>query len=1010
MRAWLNIPLLLTATLLAIAAALPTATTALLGNDFFRFEVDVISDHQGRAQLFYDTGSGYSEANSSIQELIVSPRPTRLRFRLPRGVVRALRFDPIDGRGVVTLSRARIVGRQGGIVRAFTPTDFAPGQQIAALSIQGHSIQVTTLSDANDPILDLKLGAPVALEPGLSERISAGAPIAAAVFLTCWLVGGLLNSLSQDRARNLRAAFARHPLAALSLVSAVAIGIQCHPVIFFGKSFVSPNNGSPFLYASFPSLPGYTDSDVEDTKGSDVAALFHASLYYPSLQHQALFRDHELPLWNRYSMCGLPLLGQGQSMFGSVLNLFPLLGNGSSGWWDARYVVNRWLYAFGLGVAVWLLTRNIGAGLIIAASGPFIGYFGFRLNHMAQFSVECSPWIIVGWLLLRKSTDSLERLGALAVLFLGNWEVLNSGTVKEAYMLIATLNLAGVLFLAADDSASWRERLKRIVSATLTGVLLLLVAAPVWLIFVDALRTGASHYDRPMVWQAPAWQFAGFFDDIFYARLHPQEWHILPSINVFLAAAAGWTLLDPKRAWEQKATIAFWTIGLVAFSLAFSIVPARWIARTPVLASVYHVHNTFSCVLVVVTTILAGLGIDSAWRALNSRGWHFRCALLVTAFVVPFGVYRHTIQGWAGSSFFNGYASSLVVGVIALYLGLSAYRRSRNVGVAIVAVVGAIAVTGWRFSQYTHIRFDDYVVNPRVRVDFRAPSPVVSMMQHSLASQPFRTGGIGLNLFCGFNEMVGLESIYGVDPIRNFRYDELAVAGGVNKLLWGNPDTLKEMGGEPGQWHEDNLSVILPMQNLLNMRFYVATHQDPPATLVGLKYLGSYDLDLYESTGVWPRAFFADRAIPYDTVRDLARHVRERSGPFAAIQRSEIADLPAGLPDIRGEAKCIVPAGEYQLTNNTTAFRLDAPAAGIAVLSENYAPEDFRAYLDGQRVPYFRINHAFKAVAIPHAGRFEVRFEYWPRRMNLALALCGFGIVGSAFAALLMVRRRDSPT
>ena len=32
-----------------------------------------------------------------------------------------------------------------------------------------------------------------------------------------------------------------------------------------------------------------------------------------------LFRDHELPLWNRYVMCGLTLLGQGQSMIGDPL-------------------------------------------------------------------------------------------------------------------------------------------------------------------------------------------------------------------------------------------------------------------------------------------------------------------------------------------------------------------------------------------------------------------------------------------------------------------------------------------------------------------------------------------------------------------------------------------------------------------------------------------------------------------------------------------------------------------
>lgn len=1005
MRSWFNLPLVLLSALLATAAALPFYTTAQRTAQSYFFQVELTSDQAGRAQLFFDIGNNYNEADSALQTVTPSGKLTRYRFPIPAKVVQKLRFDPIDHpNAAVTLAKPCIVNHRGRTVRRLTVEDFSPAQQVAIVQRDHGELRLTVPNGAYDPILDLHIGPPLDLRMHASDQLLIAVPWWAGAFCACWLLGVLIDKARGPLGRGYQA-LGRRPGIALAGTAAVAIAIQCHPVIFLGKSFVSPNNGSPFLYASFPSLPGYTDADVEDTKGSDVAALFHGSLYYPSIAHDAIIRDHELPLWNRYFMCGLPLVGQGQSMAGSLLNLLPLLGNASSVSWDIRYIMTRWFYAFGLGVAVWLLTRNLGAALIITFIGPFIGYFGFRLNHMAQFSVECSPWIIVGWLLLRQAASPRQLLGALAMLFLANWEVLNSGTVKEAYMLIGSLNAAGFLIVALEDRP-WRERLTRIAAAAAAGAVLLLVAAPVWLIFFDALHSGGSHYDRPMVWQAPAWQFPGFFDDIFYGRLHPQEWHILPSVNVFLALAAAWTLVQPRRAWGQRSTIALWLTGLAAFSLAFTVMPPAWIMRVPLLANVYHVHNTFSCVLVVVVTLLAGVGIDGACRALASRGWHASWILVLLVLAVPMTIYRRIIQGWSGSAFFNGYAPALLLAVIALYLGLSVFRRTRHAGIASVAVLGTLALTGWRFAQYAHIRFDDYVVNPRVRVDFRAPSPAVQAVQQRVATEPSRPNGLSMNLFCGYSEMLGFESIYGTDPVRNSRFDELAVAGGINRLLWGNPETLKEMGGQPGEWHEDNLPVILPVQNLLNMRYYLAPHQEPPAPIAGLKFLGSYDLDVYESEGAWPRAFFTTNVVSYRTVQDLVALAKAKPGAFAGVQRADWDGLPESLRQVT--APPAAPAHDYRLTSNKTAFTVEASGPGIAVLTENFSEHDFRAYLNGERVPYLRVNHAFKGVLIPQAGTFQVRFEYWPRFLNLALTLCATGLVLGAAAAVLLWRRGQS--
>ena len=86
-----------------------------------------------------------------------------------------------------------------------------------------------------------------------------------------------------------------------------------------------------------------------------------------------------------------------------------------------------------------------------------------------------------------------------------------------------------------------------------------------------------------------------------------------------------------------------------------------------------------------------------------------------------------------------------------------------------------------------------------------------------------------------------------------------------------------------------------------------------------------------------------------------------------------------------------VPAHDYGLTNNTTTFTVDATAPGVAVLTEAYVPGDFRVTLNGAPVEYFRVNHAFRGVRIPAAGKYVVSYSYWPRHFTLSLVMAAIG-------------------
>ena len=990
---------LLLALLLATAVALPFATTVDSRRDFYFFTVELTSDQAGQTQVFFDMGAGYNEPESSRQPLHREDRPVVYRYMLPTGQIRALRLDPIDRTGRMTLANARIVDHRGRLIHAFDPADFRPAQQIATLTDQGGRLALQTEVPAGDPIIELHLERPVPLPCGPRQVVQALLPLWLATF---GLSIALVAAAGATRARLVRlyAGVCRRPVLALMGASALAVVIQCHPVIFFGQSFASPDNGGLLLYDRFPTLPGYETADLEEARNADVGAFLYQHLYYPQLQANALLNHGEWPLWNRYALCGVPLLGQGQSMFGEVLNFLPLF-TGSAAWaWDLKFVVARWLYGFGLGLVVWRLTRHLGASLLTAFVGIFVGFFTYRLSHPAIFSVCFSPWILVAWLVLRDAAKPRQWLGAVGLLMFANWEVFTSGTVKEAYMNLACMNLAGVLVVLGADEM-WRLRLRRFAAAAVGGVLFLLLAAPWWLTFLDALRASRTSYDFPAAMQLAPWQLIGFFEDLFYRQLIPNENHGYPNANFLILAGLAWLLASAglRRGFDRGIT-AIAVAALLPLGMVFKLIPEALIVKLPFIANIHHVSNTFSCALLVLATPLAGCGWHRCWQAAAGRRWGWELVAATAVIGLLAGAYFLNVNQVSWSPFFIGYGTSLGLGLLVLLLATWVWHRGQIFPVTAVALLGSMVLFTWRHGQYVSTPFDTYVFNPKVRADLHAASPVVARV-NALLDSPSRPAGLGYNLFSGYNQLLLWEGIYGVDALRNGYYDEFAIAGGAKKIRWWDSFT----------WSEDDISGIQAIQDLFNVRYYLASHSDAPRDIPGLRRLGQYDLDLYESATVWPRAFFTNQFTTYNALEGLLRRVRGTDRrPFAAVAEADVA--AANLPVTASRnllGRIVTPAQAYRLTANTTRFTVDASGPGLVVLTEGYYPRDFRVTVDGVPTGYFRVNHAFKGIPIARSGRHEIVVEYRPHRFNLALALCGLGLIATAGTSWWVLRWRTAP-
>src|SRR3954465_7787785 len=140
----------------------------------------------------------------------------------------------------------------------------------------------------------------------------------------------------------------RNPRRAILVMALISVLLSCYPVIFCGRSFVSAN-AVPMLYPGIPSWPGHSETERENFQGSDAGAILWHDVPNSFIQSRALFRDGEIPLWNRYNSCGLTLLGQGQSMFGDPLHMLPVLAGGNAWAWDLKFILAKVLFCFGIG-------------------------------------------------------------------------------------------------------------------------------------------------------------------------------------------------------------------------------------------------------------------------------------------------------------------------------------------------------------------------------------------------------------------------------------------------------------------------------------------------------------------------------------------------------------------------------------------------------------------------------------------------------------------------------------
>ena len=789
---------------------------------------------------------------------------------------------------------------------------------------------------------------------------------------------------------------AQHPIFAIMLVSLLAVVINCYPVVFCGKSFVSPTStGGALVYTWWPPAPGMdkwpepTPDMLHSVHGSDTEAMMYWGVPLGFIEARSLWEHGELPLWNRYGHAGATLIGQAVSMLGDPLQLIVILGRGSAWSWDVKFLAAKFLFCFGFGLLISRLLKSQPLSLIFAALAAYCGACFFINSHPAFFVLTYAPWILLAaieWLDLQ----SVLSLRWGLIWLLANFACFNAGHVELAVVLIAGLNLAAFAYvltfcLSLNMAAKLLGRLA-------VGTLLFLgLTAPMWISFLGALGDAFTTHAAVKVVQISPMLLPGVFDDLFYLLLRSNDSFsaLAPGSSLLVLAGCSFSVLR----WRSLKEHSFFWVNMGAIVLwggcIFGWVPASLLARIPLLNRVGHNGVDFSYLLIIHLTIQCAYGFMTLTKVnkLKEAGGSFLClgGIFAGMFILYLSGYWHQPIPWR--YFLSAMAGAAGAPLLFVILKI---RRQQTLVLGWVGIVVLGFIPNQRFGLYNSGN-DALLMLPGPRAVLNSPSQAIDKLKTDPAT-PFRV--VGLNSFMGdYSAVYELEDIRSCAPLSNLEFMNLALHFPGMELT--------------NFWKLNVVDPVLaqPLLNLLNVKYLLAPPNVATIERMAFRVTDRSDFGVLENLQVWPRAFFANQVVPLATTAEFSEYLFDNGQqPFISLTREEIAKQP-GLQKLETVDQTTVdPATNYRLLPNSTAFDVHAPSAGVVCLTEGQA-KDFTVKANDEPKEVLTVNRAFKGVYLDKPGDYHIEFVYRPRHWRLACSLFWISAGGVFALATISVFR-----
>ncbi len=714
---------------------------------------------------------------------------------------------------------------------------------------------------------------------------------------------------------------------------------------------------------------------------------------YPmAFYHREAFWRGEMPLWNPYSLCGLPFLAQWNTLTLYPLSLFYLIFPLS---WSLGVFNLAHMFLAGLGM-YFLAYRWTGNRLAASVAGLVYAFNGLSWDALMWSNniaaMGWMPWVV---LCMERAWREGGGRNLMVAALVGAMQMLTGAPE----VIILTWFTMGVFWLM-EWIGGGVPRGRMLWRFFGVGILVAGLAAAQLFPFVDLLAHSQrdTHFGTSD-WSMPPGGWANYLVPLFHCALgandvytqDSQYWtasYYLGVGTVALALLAAWRIPE-RRTWVL--------VGLAAFSLTMAlgepghvyavvrrILPLMGFMRFPV---------KFVLLTTFVTPLLAAKGVkwwqtlpESQWPAAQKKLWQMGALLLgAIAFIVWWEWQMHR-PGQDEPVLITKNALVRAVFLILILGCLMLLRRAETTKLQRLARL-CLLLLFW-FDIFTHVPN----LNPTISRAVYEPDQIrqYHISQGDSQWADHLKPGVG-------RAMLTLGALTKM----TYRATDTAASDlfGRRLALWSNANLLEHAPKFDGFF-----SLSMRHTSTLVTSFYLATNNGI-ADMPRLKdFLNISEISTPTNAMNW---ISRDTFLPVITAGqrplflDDDAVLREVMG--TAFDPSKMVYLPPeDRPFVTATNQAAVKISPRRFAAQRVGAEVETAAPAMVVVAQSYY-HPWHAYVDGKATRLFRANYAFQALEVP-AGKHDVQLVYEDRVFQCG-AVISLGCLAVCLIYLLRWRK-----
>ncbi|MBX9877940.1 MAG: YfhO family protein [Candidatus Obscuribacterales bacterium] len=709
------------------------------------------------------------------------------------------------------------------------------------------------------------------------------------------------------------------------------------------------------------------------------SALCDPSIIHLLIPHYFLvaqmWKSGNLPLWNPYSACGAPLIGDIQACVFSPMRLlftfFPSM---------YTYNLSMVLLVVGAAAFTFALSRKLGlsrwAAALAAMAYALCPYQLFYLELLSGPSYCLFPLTFFAFVhaAQRKTFSSFVGCGLISTL------LIISGHPELSFfgIFFASLLMGGLIVSGAATRYGVIETVNKRLTAfafglTFAGIITFLLSAPVLLPFAEFLLNSDCYKYGVGISAYVPWQC------VTYHLLQPGFGAASPYLG--LVATCLWPLslfVNGKKGLIAK---CLGLVALVAFVLMSRVGPMDFVLQHPPMLWLVTVYCLPLYLLSL--SVMAGIGLDKvlAGDSENKFGVNksvaFVSVCVAAALLIPFALNICNVPLRSGDfdlilphMYFDkiNWIRDCLLGISLIAVLLIGNRLKDRYRVVVSVIVLTLAFVGLAALARTSLPIENKFNYPQVE-------PLAY-----LKAQNDRMISIGPHLL-----RANTNTVYGIPDLRDFnvlfpkRYLQFAKAAGAKLEMFT-------------EVFDSSLNHLVDMASVKYVLTQLPLQTESRQSLQVIRENPSFKL--YENATALPKAYIVHDYVLADSSQKALDLISDAGFDY---NHKVVLESPSPQLSFVGAAGVEDKTSVKRDNVNSVTIKTGSDHGGILVLTDTYYP-GWKALLDGEETEVLRANYLFRGVVVP-SGEHVVKFVYQPFSFILGILLA----IGAIAFLLLMV-------